>query len=102
MVLNDPRNLELSIKYAKEAGMISQGALCITTSPIHTVDYYVNYADQLVDYGTQEFCLKDMAGVGRTTFLGRLTKALKDRHPNIPIQYHGHTGPGFPVASMLE
>ena len=100
--LNDARNLELSIKYAKEAGMISQSALCITNSPIHTVDYYVNYADQLVDYGTQEFCLKDMAGVGRPAFLGKLTKALKDRHPNIPIQYHGHTGPGFSVASMLE
>lgn len=100
--LNDARNLELSIKYAKEAGMISQGALCITHSPIHTVDYYVKYADQLVDYGTQEFCLKDMAGVGRPAFLGKLTKALKDRHPNISIEYHGHTGPGFSVASMLE
>lgn len=100
--LNDPRNLELSIKYAKEAGMISQGALCITHSPIHTVDYYVNYADKLVEMGTQEFCLKDMAGVGRPAFLGRLTKALKDRHPNIPIEYHGHSGPGFSVASMLE
>lgn len=100
--LNDPRNLELSIKYAKEAGMISQGVLCITSSPIHTVDYYVDFADKLVDYGTQEFCLKDMAGVGRPAFLGKLTKALKDRHPNIPIEYHGHTGPGFSVASMLE
>lgn len=100
--LNDARNLELSIKFAKEAGMISQGALCITNSPIHTVEYYLNYADQLVDYGTQEFCLKDMAGVGRPAFLGKLTKALKDRHPNIPIEYHGHTGPGFSVASMLE
>lgn len=100
--LNDARNLELSVKYAKEAGMISQGALCITHSPIHTVDYYVNYADQLVDFGVDEFCLKDMAGVGRPAFLGKLTKALKDRHPNILIQYHGHTGPGFSVASMLE
>lgn len=100
--LNDPRNLELSVKYAKEAGMISQTALCITNSPIHTVDYYVNFADKLVDFGADEFCLKDMAGVGRPAFLGRLTKALKDRHPNIPIQYHGHTGPGFSVASMLE
>lgn len=100
--LNDARNLELSIKYAKEAGMISQTALCITNSPIHTVDYYLNYADQLVEYGADEFCLKDMAGVGRPAFLGKLTKALKDRHPNIPIQYHGHTGPGFSVASMLE
>lgn len=43
-----------------------------------------------------------MAGVGRPAFLGKLVKALKDRHPNIPIQYHGHTGPGFSVASMLE
>lgn len=100
--LNDPRNLELSIKYAKEAGMISQTALCITNSPIHTVDYYVNYADKLVDMGAEEFCLKDMAGVGRPAFLGKLTKALKDRHTNTPIEYHGHTGPGFSVASMLE
>lgn len=100
--LNDPRNLELSIKYAKEAGMISQTALCITNSPIHTVEYYVDFADKLVAMGAEEFCLKDMAGVGRPAFLGRLTKALKDRHPNIPIQYHGHSGPGFSVASMLE
>lgn len=100
--LNDPRNLELSVKYAKEAGMISQAALCITHSPIHTVDYYVNYADKLVDFGADELCLKDMAGVGRPAFLGKLVKALKDRHPNVPIEYHGHTGPGFSVASMLE
>lgn len=100
--LNDPRNLELSVKYAKEAGMISQAALCITSSPIHTVEYYVNFADKLVEFGADEICLKDMAGVGRPAFLGKLVKALKDRHPNIPIQYHGHTGPGFSVASMLE
>ena len=100
--LNDPRNLELSVKYAKEAGMISQTALCITHSPIHTVEYYVNFADKLIDFGADEICLKDMAGVGRPAFLGKLVKALKDRHPNIPIEYHGHTGPGFSVASMLE
>lgn len=100
--LNDHRNLELSVKYAKEAGMISQTALCITHSPIHTVEYYLDFADKLVEYGAEEFCLKDMAGVGRPAFLGKLTKALKDRHPNIPIEYHGHTGPGFSVASMLE
>ncbi len=100
--LNDARNLELSIKYAKEAGMISQGALCITHSPIHTVDYYLDYAKKLVDYGVDEFCLKDMAGVGRPAFLGELTKKLKEKFPDKLIQYHGHTGPGFSVASMLE
>jgi len=100
--LNDPRNLELSVKFAKEAGMISQAAMCITYSPIHTVEYYTNLADKLVDFGADEICLKDMAGIGRPAFLGRLTKAIKDRHPNIIIEYHGHTGPGFSPISMLE
>ena len=100
--LNDPRNLELSIKYAKEAGMISQTALCITNSPIHTVEYYTQLADKLVDMGADEICLKDMAGIGRPAFLGRLTKSIKDRHPSVKIEYHGHTGPGFSPVSMLE
>jgi len=100
--LNDPRNLELSIKYAKEAGMISQAAMCITSSPIHTVEYYTKLCDTLVDFGADEICLKDMAGIGRPAFLGRLVTAMKQRHPNLPIEYHGHSGPGFSVASMLE
>ena len=100
--LNDPRNLELSVKYAKEAGMISQAAMCMTSSPIHTVEYYTNLCDTLVDFGADEICLKDMAGIGRPAFLGRLVTAMKQRHPNLPIEYHGHSGPGFSIASMLE
>ncbi|MBB3188641.1 oxaloacetate decarboxylase [Microbacter margulisiae] len=100
--LNDTRNLELSVKYAKEANMISQVALCITNSPIHTVDYYMNVVEKVVDFGCDEICLKDMAGIGRPAFLGNLVTAIKKRHPQILVQYHGHTGPGFSVASMLE
>ena len=100
--LNDPRNLELSVKFAKDAGMISQAAMCITNSPLHTVEYYTALADKLVDFGADEICLKDMAGIGRPAFLGRLTKAIKDRHPKIIIEYHGHTGPGLSPISMLE
>jgi pyruvate carboxylase subunit B len=100
--LNDHRNLELSIKYAKEAGMISQATLSITHSEIHTVDYYMNVVQHAVNYGTDEICLKDMAGVGRPVFLGKLVKAIKDAYPNLIVQYHGHVGPGFSVASMLE
>ncbi len=100
--LNDPRNLELSVKYAKEAGMISQVALCITNSDIHTLEYYVSLVDKVVEFGCDEICLKDMAGIGRPVFLGGLVKAIKKRYPHIVVQYHGHTGPGFSVASMLE
>jgi len=100
--LNDPRNIIPSIQYAKEGGMIPQAAMCITHSPIHTVEYYTNLAVQLIEAGAEEIALKDMAGVGRPHFLGLLTKSIKTKYPHIPIQYHGHSGPGFSVASMLE
>ena len=100
--LNDHRNLELSVKYAKEAGMISQVALSITYSKIHTVDYYMKIVDKAVEYGADEICLKDMAGIGRPVTLGKLVNAIKKKYPKILVQYHGHSGPGFSVASMIE
>lgn len=100
--LNDHRNLELSIKYAKEAGMISQATLSITHSDIHNVEYYMGVVDKMVEYGADEVCLKDMAGIGRPVTLGQLVKSIKEKYPHIIVQYHGHSGPGFSVASTLE
>ncbi|SDZ98397.1 pyruvate carboxylase subunit B [Porphyromonadaceae bacterium KH3R12] len=100
--LNDPRNLENSIKFAKEAGMIAQAALSLTVSPIHTVEYYTELADTLIGMGADEICVKDMAGVGRPASIGKIIKKIKEKHPDIPIQYHGHAGPGFQMASILE
>ena len=100
--LNDHRNLKLSVEYAKKAGMISQVALSITNSPVHSVEYYLGVVDKVVEYGCDEICLKDMAGVGRPTFLAELTRQIKKKYPHILVQYHGHCGPGFSPASMLE
>ena len=100
--LNDVRNIIPSIKWAKEGGMTPQCALCITNSPVHTLEYYMNIADQLVAAGAEEICLKDMAGIGQPAFLGKLTKMIKDKYPEIIIQYHGHSGPGLSMASILE
>ena len=100
--LNDPRNIIPSIKWAKEAGMTAQATMCITYSKVHTAEYYINLAEQLIEGGAEEICLKDMAGIGRPAMLGTIVAAIKEKHPDIIIQYHGHTGPGFSVASMLE
>ena len=100
--LNDIRNLKLSIDFAKKAGMISQSCLCITHSKIHTVDYYINLAKELIKLGTDEIAIKDMAGIGRPSSLGKIVKGIKKYNPNVIIQYHGHSGPGFSVASSLE
>ena len=100
--LNETRNIIPSIRYALEAGMIPQATLCITHSPVHTVEYYAHIADQLIEAGAPEICLKDMAGIGRPGMLGELTKAIKEKHPDVLIQYHGHSGPGLSMASILE
>lgn len=105
--LNDPRNIIPSIGYAHEATrpdgthMISQCCLCITESPIHTVEYYVNLAKQLIDAGADEICIKDMAGIGRPVKLGKIVKGIKD-YKDIVVEYHSHAGPGFAMASVLE
>ena len=100
--LNDPRNLELSIKFANASGMISQSCLCITHSKIHTVDYYISLAKKFIELGTKEIAIKDMAGIGRPSSLGKIVKGIKNYSPNTIVQYHGHSGPGFSVASALE
>lgn len=100
--LNDPRNVIPSIQYAKEAGMIAQASLCITHSPIHTVEYYVNLAKTFIEAGADEICLKDMAGIGRPVSLGKIVEGIKAYKKDIVIQYHSHAGPGFCMASILE
>ena len=100
--LNDTRNIIPSIKWALEAGMTPQATLCITTSPVHTVEYYSRIADEVIAAGAAEICLKDMAGIGQPAMLGKLTKAIKEKHPEVIIQYHGHSGPGLSMASILE
>lgn len=100
--LNDERNIIPSIKWAAEAGMTPQATLCITNSPVHTVEYYAHKADLFIEAGAPEICLKDMAGIGLPGFLGELTKTIKERHPEVIIEYHGHSGPGLSMASILE
>ena len=75
--LNDTRNIIPSIGYAHDAGMISQCSLCITHSPIHTVEYYTNMALKLIKAGADEICIKDMAGIGRPVSLGKIVANIK-------------------------
>ncbi|MEM8908230.1 MAG: oxaloacetate decarboxylase, partial [Bacteroidota bacterium] len=89
--LNNPQNLENSFQFAKAGGMIAQGALSLTFSPLHTVEYYIDLADRYIDLGAEEICIKDMAGIGRPVSVGKIVKGIKDRHPNMLVQYHGHS-----------
>ncbi len=100
--LNDPRNILDSVKYAKEGGMIAQATLSLTYSKVHTAESFVQLADELIKGGADEICLKDMAGIARPAWLGKIVKGIKELHPEIPLEYHSHSGPGFAMATILE
>lgn len=100
--LNDVRSIANSIRLAKKGGMIAQAALCITYSRIHTIEYFVNMAGELIDAGADEIAVKDMAGIGRPVSIGKIVEGIKAINKDIPVQYHGHSGPGFSVVSSLE
>ncbi|MEO1448806.1 MAG: biotin/lipoyl-containing protein [Bacteroidota bacterium] len=100
--LNDVRNIKDSITYAKAGGMIAQAALSVTHSAIHTAEYYINMATELIEHGADEIAIKDMAGIGRPVTIGKMVAGIKERFPDITVQYHGHAGPGFAIVSTLE
>ena len=98
--LNDIRNIAPSITYAKEAGMISQCSLCITHSPIHTVEYYTNMALELIKLGADEICIKDMAGLLKPYTCAELVSELK-KTVSIPVDIHSHYTAGLASMSLL-
>ena len=100
--LNDPRNILDSVKYAKEGGMIAQATLSLTYSKVHTAESFIKLADELIIGGADEICLKDMAGIARPAWLGKIVRGIKELHPETPLEYHSHSGPGFAMATILE
>lgn len=99
--LNDVRNLETSIKAAKKEGGHVQAALSYTLSPVHSVDYFVNYAKTLENTGADSICIKDMAGLIKPYVAYDLVKALK-KTVKIPIQLHTHYASGMASMSCMK
>lgn len=95
--LNDPRNLETSIKACKKEGGHAQAAVSYTISPVHNPEHFVKDARMLEEMGADSICIKDMAGLLVPYAAYDLIKALKE-YIKIPIQLHTHYTSG--VASM--
>lgn len=96
--LNDIRNLQTSIKAAKQYGGHVQAAISYTTGPVFTLDYYADYAKRLENEGADSICIKDMAGLLTPYGTYDLVKKLKST-VKIPIQLHTHYTSG--LASMV-
>ena len=101
--LNDPRNLETSMKAIKKYGGVCEATISYTTGPVYTDEYFVNLAKTLENMGADNICLKDMANLLLPFDAYRLVKALKaNLRPETKLHLHTHntTGTGDMVYLM--
>ena len=101
--LNDPRNLETSMKAIKKYGGVCEATICYTTGPVYTKEYFVKLGKQLEDMGADNICLKDMANLLLPFNVYDLVKALKaELRPETKLHLHTHntTGTGDMVYLM--
>ena len=99
--LNDIRNLECAVKATKKYGGECQIALSYTTSPIHTVEYYVSLAKEIEKMGADSICIKDMAGVLLPEDAYQLIKQIK-ANTKLPIELHSHCTGGLIEMTYLK
>ena len=99
--LNDIRNLECAVKATKKYGGECQIALSYTTSPVHTVEYYVELAKEIEKMGADSICIKDMAGVLMPMAAYELISALK-KNTKLPIELHSHCTSGLCEMTYLK
>ena len=92
--LNDIRNLKQAVLSTKKYGGHCQIALSYTTSPVHTVEYYVELAKEIEQLGADSLCIKDMAGVLLPEAAYELFSKLK-ANTNLPLELHSHCTGGI-------
>lgn len=99
--LNDLRNIEVAVDEAIKAGAHVQGTLCYTTSPLHTLEKFVELAKQLEQMGCHSICVKDMAGIMSPKEAYDLVKAIKE-NVKLPIVVHTHCTTGLAPMTYLK
>lgn len=99
--LNDLRNLETAIKAVKSAGKHAQGTICYTTSPVHTVETFVEQARALHRMGADSIAIKDMAGLLTPYATYDLVKAIKEAVV-LPVFIHTHATAGLAAQCQLK
>jgi pyruvate/oxaloacetate carboxyltransferase len=99
--LNDIRNMKTALKKVKEVGAIAECCVCYTTSPVHTTDVFVKMAKELEAMGSDNLCIKDMAGLLLPGDSFKLVSKLKE-NISLPVHMHCHDTSGVATASYLK
>ena len=97
--MNDLRNVRVAIKQVKANDKHAEGTICYTTSPVHTLEHFVDLGKTLEDMGCDTLAIKDMAGLLTPTSIAELVTALK-KEVSIPLHLHCHSTAG--VSEMVQ
>lgn len=99
--MNDPRNLATALKAVKKQGKHAQGTISYTTSPVHTLEMWVDLAKQIEDMGADSIAIKDMAGILNPYIAFDLVTRLKETL-EIPIHMQCHATAGLSTAAIVK
>ena len=99
--MNDPRNLQTALKAVRQVGKHAQGTISYTTSPVHTLEMWVDLAKQIEDMGAESLAIKDMAGILNPYVAFELVTRLKQTL-SIPVHMQCHATAGLSTAAILK
>ena len=99
--LNDPRNMHQALQAVIAVEGHAQGTISYTTSPVHTIDLWVDLEKNIQDMGAHSLAIKDMAGLLKPYVAFELVSRLKDEL-EIPIHLHCHATTGMSVATGVK
>ncbi|MBA1272618.1 sodium-extruding oxaloacetate decarboxylase subunit alpha [Stutzerimonas azotifigens] len=99
--MNDPRNLKTALEAVRAQGKHAQGTISYTTSPVHTLQMWIDLAKQIEDMGADSIAIKDMAGILTPYTAFDLVSQLK-ASLSIPIHMQCHATAGLSTAAILK
>ncbi|MFZ2724658.1 MAG: sodium-extruding oxaloacetate decarboxylase subunit alpha [Methylococcaceae bacterium] len=99
--MNDMRNIDRAVKAVLNTDAHAQGTISYTTSPVHTIDLWVDLGKQIEDMGAHSICIKDMAGLLKPYEAYELVSRLK-QSTNLPVHLHSHATTGLSVATLIK
>ena len=103
--LNDVRNMRTVAEVVMKRGRLFEPAISYTVAPWFDTKYYLKVVDDIVDLcgGVDEIilCIKDMAGVGTVKSVSELISAIKDKYPDLVINYHRHITDGLALPVLI-
>jgi len=103
--LNDVRNMRTVAEVVMKRGRLFEPAISYTVAPWFDTKYYLKVVDEIVDLcgGVDEIilCIKDMAGVGTVKSVSELISAIKDKYPDLVVNYHRHITDGLALPVLI-